>query len=78
LGVAPGKDGWPGKTKQIEIKENELYDLRRDPGENYNIIDQYPEIVRELLVIADKARKDLGDDQTKSPGENRRKAGTLK
>jgi arylsulfatase A-like enzyme len=76
-GVAPGKDGWPGKTIRAEIKQNELYDLRRDPGENYNVIDQYPEKVKELLVIADKARRDLGDDQTKSPGENRRKAGSL-
>jgi arylsulfatase len=38
----------------------------------------YPEIVNELLKIADEARKDLGDDITKSPGANRRMAGSLK
>jgi hypothetical protein len=73
-----GKDGWPGKTANIEIKHYELYDLRRDPGENYDVAEYYPEIVQELLIIADEARQDLGDDYTKSPGSNRRKAGTLK
>jgi arylsulfatase A-like enzyme len=78
VGVAPGKDGWPGKTANIEIKQNELYDLRRDPGENYNVAEYYPEIVKELLIIAEEARLDLGDDYTKSPGSNRRKAGSIK
>jgi arylsulfatase A-like enzyme len=78
VGVAPGKDGWPGKTLNIEIKQNELYDLRRDPGENYNVAEYYPEILRELLVIAQEARNDLGDDYTNSPGANRRKAGSVK
>lgn len=77
VGVAPGKDGWPGKTLSIEIKQEELYDLRRDPGENYNVAEYYPEIVKELQVIAGKAREDLGDDYTKSPGANRRKAGSV-
>jgi arylsulfatase len=77
-GLAPGKDGWPGKTKTIEVKENELYDLRRDPGERYNVAQFYPEKVNELLKIAEEARKDLGDDITKSPGANRRKVGTVK
>jgi arylsulfatase A-like enzyme len=78
VGVAPGKDGWPGKTVSVEIKENELYDLRRDPGERYNVLQYNPEIVKELLELADKARADLGDDITKSPGANRRKAGGIK
>ncbi len=78
VGVAPGKDGWPGKTVNIEIRQNELYDLRRDPGERYNVAEYNPEIVRDLLIIAEKARKDLGDDITKNPGTNRRKAGGSK
>jgi arylsulfatase A-like enzyme len=72
VGQAPGKDGWPGKTVNMEITKNELYDLRRDPGENYNVVEFYPEIAKELLQLADKARQDLGDDITKVPGTNRR------
>jgi arylsulfatase len=78
IGVPPGKDGWPGKTVNVEIKQYELYDLRRDPGERYNVADYYPEIVKDLLSVADEARNDLGDDITKSPGINRRKAGSIK
>jgi arylsulfatase A-like enzyme len=78
LGVAPGKDRWPGKTVSVEIKQDELYDLRRDPGERYNVAEYYPDIVNELLGIADEARKDLGDDIKKIPGANRRKAGSVK
>jgi arylsulfatase A-like enzyme len=77
VGVVPGRDGWPGKTLSVEINSNELYDLRRDPGERYNLVLFYPAIVKELLKIADEARKDLGDDITKSPGLNRRKSGSV-
>jgi arylsulfatase A-like enzyme len=77
MGVDPGIDGWPGKYSTITITENELYDLRRDPGERYNVAEQYPQIVEELLSLAEKARQDLGDDITKVPGENRRKAGSI-
>ena len=77
IGASPGKDGWPGKTVSFEIKQNELYDLRRDPGENYNVAEYYPDIVKELLSIAEEARKDLGDDATGNPGGNRRKAGSV-
>lgn len=78
VGVEPGKDRWPGKTVRVEIKQNELYDLRRDPGERYNVIDNNPDILKELLIIAEEARRDLGDDITKNPGANRRKAGNAK
>jgi arylsulfatase len=75
VGSAPGKDGWPGKTVNVEIRQNELYDLRRDPGERYDVSSEYPEIVKDLLTLADQARKDLGDDILKIPGINRRKSG---
>jgi arylsulfatase len=78
VGVEPGKDGWPGKTLNVNIKEAELYDLRRDPGERYNVASMYPEIVKELQLLADEARQDIGDDLTNAPGSNRRKAGIVK
>ena len=78
VGVEPGKDGWPGKTLNVSIKEAELYDLRRDPGERYNVASMYPDIVKDLQLLADEARKDLGDAITKNTGTNRRKAGSIK
>ncbi len=76
--MKPGADGWPGPTGTETISEPELYDLRRDPGEWYNVASSNPEKVKELQILAEEARKDLGDDLTNSTGANRRKAGTIK
>jgi len=77
VGCVPGKDGWPGKTTTLTITKPELYDLRRDPGERYDVADVYPEIVKELQSIADKAREDIGDDIKGIRGKNRRKPGHI-
>jgi arylsulfatase A-like enzyme len=77
-GQKPGKDGWPGTYATEKITSTELYDLRRDPGEWYNVAEYFPDKVRELQTLVEEARKDLGDENTNSPGENRRKIGTLK
>jgi arylsulfatase len=60
------------------ITEAELYDLRRDPGERYNVASVNPEIVSELQALASEARQDLGDDNMKVTGANRRKPGSVK
>ena len=78
VGNDPGKDGWPGKTTSVTITEAELYDLRRDPGERYNVVSVYPDIARELQALATEARNDLGDDIMKIEGVNRRKPGMVK
>lgn len=77
-GFEPGKDGFPGKTNENFNHPEGLYDLRRDPGEQYDVKAFYPDVVAELKKIADAAREDLGDDLTQSPGKNRREAGTVK
>ena len=77
-GSDPGKDGWPGKTLTVTTYYAELYDLRRDPGERYNVASAHPEIVNQLQSLAAKARLDLGDDILKISGLNRRKSGTVK
>ena len=74
----PGNDGMPGQLTNIEITKPELYDLRRDPGERYNVISQYPEVARKLMAIADTMREDLGDNLTLKQGKNRRQPGWTK
>ena len=75
--ILPKNDGHPGKYSQI-ITDYALYNLRRDPGEEYNVKDLYPKIVEEIEYLAEIARKDLGDNLQKRKGENLRKVGKLK
>ncbi|MDR0714337.1 MAG: sulfatase [Bacteroidales bacterium] len=74
----PGNDGKPGKISNLHIDRIELYDLRRDPGERYNVADQYPDVVTQLTKSADMIREDLGDDLTKIKGKERRSPGWTK
>jgi len=55
-----------------------LYDLRRDPGERYDVQKQYPEVMDELMQVVEAARLDLGDDITGHAGTGRRPIGTLR
>jgi len=73
----PGKDGQPGQVNEWSEVEPGLYNLRRDPGERYNLLEHHPEIAERLRGIADAARKDLGDELTDNPGENRRLPGRV-
>lgn len=74
-GFSPGKDGQPGPVYENYFFEGGLYDLRRDPGERYNVRADHPEIEAEILKIAATAREDLGDDLTGHSGANRREPG---
>ncbi|WPP51798.1 sulfatase family protein [Catalinimonas niigatensis] len=76
VGFEPGKGGVDGKTGQVKT-ELALYDLRRDPGERYDVQDAYPEIVQELHQIAAQARQDLGDDLLNIKGQHVREAGRI-
>ncbi|MES2796756.1 MAG: sulfatase [Bacteroidota bacterium] len=71
----PANDGFPGKTDENNPMPKALFDLRRDPGERYDVQSIYPEIVTELEKIAELAREDLGDDLTNRQGKNRRQIG---
>jgi arylsulfatase A-like enzyme len=76
-GSLPGKNGQPGPSPEDHQFPKALYNLARDPGERYDVLEQNPEIVAELEKIADAAREDLGDDLTKKEGKNRRPVGKV-
>ena len=54
-----------------------LYNLENDIGEQHNVADQYPEVVKRLQALAEKARQDLGDSATRQEGEGVRPPGRL-
>ena len=70
---ATGKDGFPGKysTDSVSLA---LYNLSTDPGEDRDVKDQYPEVVKQLAIIADKYRKEIGDGLTNQTGSEVRPA----
>jgi arylsulfatase len=59
--IIPGNDGHGGKKIKMKIEKPELYNMMRDPGEQYNVIESYPEKVKELMEVVEQARKELGD-----------------
>ena len=75
-GVLPGSGGVDGKTRQATT-ELALYDLRRDPGERYEVQASYPEVVQMLQQLASEAREDLGDKLLGVTGKNVREAGKI-
>ena len=59
--TTPGNDGRGGPRISTVVDSLELYNMMRDPGEEYNVIEMYPEIAEELIKVAEKAREELGD-----------------
>jgi arylsulfatase len=77
LNQLPGMNGYPGKAPEDVAMPLALYDLRRDPAENYDIKDMHPDIVKKLQALAEEARADLGDDLQKRTGANNRAVGKI-
>jgi len=76
-GVEPGADGYPGKYGKKSCGL-ELYNLKDDISETKDLASEYPEIVKQLSLIAEKAREDLGDALTDVTGNGVRKPGRLR
>jgi arylsulfatase len=54
-----------------------LFNLRTDPGETVNLTTSYPDVVKDLELVAEKYRHTLGDDLTYSPCTECREAAKL-
>jgi len=73
----PGQDGYPGTAPEDFSIAGGLYDLRRDPGECYDLSQLFPDILRQLDSLAAKARSELGDELTGFAGKGRRPVGDV-
>jgi len=76
VGSVVGKDGWPGTMNRVDYAGG-LYDMRRDPGEQYDMKSVHPEIVKELEQLADSMRMKLGDARMEIRGTENRMPGRL-
>ena len=76
-GFLPGQHGQPGPSTESHEFSTALYDLRRDPGECYDVREQHPDIIVKLEKLAEEARADLGDDLQKRMGANVREPGRI-
>jgi len=66
---------WQNFSGRTAASTAELYDLKADLGETRNLAKANPEVVMRMLVLAEKAREDLGDIDR--PGKNQRPAGFI-
>lgn len=78
MGGAPGgTDGTPNRYSGDKTVKPELYHLHTDLGEQKDVAEENPEVMKRLLAIADKARAELGDRLTKTTGTGNREPGRL-
>ena len=70
-------DGTPIKYEYVDLKENELYNLKTDPSETINIVNEFPEIAKKIIVLANKKRREIGDDLTNVIGLENREIGMI-
>lgn len=74
----PGENGKGGKRIKTKVEKLELYNMMRDPGERFNVVEKYTKKVQELMVEVEKARKEFGDlNVGLKKGEGNRKIGSL-
>lgn len=57
----PGVDGNGGPRINKKVETPQLYNMMRDPGEQFNVIEYYPEKAAEIMQIVEAARAELGD-----------------
>ncbi len=70
-------DGTPIKYEYVDLKENELYNLKTDPSETINILNEFPELAKKIIALANKKRREIGDDLTNVVGLENREIGMI-
>jgi len=75
-GQEMGYDGKGGRYKNFQTG-TELYDLKNDLGERFDLAEEQPEIVEKLMVIVEDYRNRLGDNLTEREGTENRPVGRL-
>ncbi|MBL8855769.1 MAG: sulfatase [Planctomycetaceae bacterium] len=75
-GRAGGREGLPVPYDQKNL-ELSLFDLSVDVGESMDVKDQHPDVVAELLEVAQRARRELGDQLTEMKGTGQRAPGRM-
>lgn len=75
-GKPGGTQGLPAPYQRLAVG-TELYNLRQDPAETSNVIDQHPEVVARLTALAEEAREELGDQRLKRVGSGVREPGRV-
>ena len=72
-----GKGGLPVPYEYLKFEEVALYDLESDISETNNVVDQHPEVVNTIKVLADQMRARLGDALTDVKGTETRDPGRI-
>jgi arylsulfatase A-like enzyme len=72
----PGRGGEFGALGQERI-ETALFDLVADPGETTDVAAAHPEVVAQLLALAEQGRRELGDKLTGRTGGGVRPEGRV-
>jgi arylsulfatase A-like enzyme len=57
----PGINGHGGKRIKKKVDTPQLYNMMRDPGEQYNVIEYHSEKAAELMEVVEAARIEFGD-----------------
>ena len=70
-------DGQPIKYEYVNLLSEELYNLKTDPSETNNIINDFPDLAKKITTLANNKRKELGDDLTNVLGSEIREVGKI-
>ena len=66
---------WDRNKQVSQFGQPLLYNLQTDPGESQNVADSNPEVVSEILGLAQKTRRELGEFMR--PGSSQRSTGSI-